>query len=32
MVFDRAGDQLQPREWDRVLWGEKGPGVLFRVR
>jgi hypothetical protein len=20
------------REWDRSLWGEAGPGTLFRVR
>jgi hypothetical protein len=32
LVFRRAGDQLQTREWDRSLWGEAGPGTLFRVR
>jgi len=32
MVFERAGDQLAAREWDRATWGEDGPGVLFRVR
>jgi hypothetical protein len=32
LVFRRAGDQLQTREWDRALWGEAGPGTLFRVR
>lgn len=32
MVFERAGDQLISREWDHNVWGEKGPGVLYRVR
>ena len=32
LVFRHAGDQLIPEEWDRVVWGEDGPGVLFRVR
>ena len=32
MVFRRAGDQLIGREWDPSVWGEKGPGVLYRVR
>ena len=32
MVFERAGDQLVAREWEHSLWGEKGPGVLHRVR
>jgi len=32
MVFRHAGDQLIPQEWDRAVWGEAGPGVLFRVR
>jgi hypothetical protein len=32
IVFHRAGDFLSAREWDRVTWGEKGPGVLQRVR
>lgn len=31
IVFRLAGDQLVPKEWDRVEWGENGPGVLFRV-
>ena len=31
IVFQLAGDQLVPREWDRAEWGEKGPGALFRV-
>lgn len=30
LVFDYAGDRLVPREWDRRLWGEKGPGTLLR--
>jgi len=32
MVFRRAGNDLLPREWDRALWGDAGPGVLTRVR
>lgn len=31
LVFQLAGDQLVPKEWDRAEWGEKGPGALFRV-
>ena len=32
IVFQHGGDQLVAREWDRALWGERGPGVLSRVR
>ena len=32
LVFDLSGDQLIAREWDRAIWGETGPGVLFRIR
>ena len=32
MVFRRAGNDLLPREWDRTVWGDAGPGVLTRVR
>jgi hypothetical protein len=32
MVFRHAGDQLLAHEWDHAAWGEKGPGVLYRVR
>ena len=31
MQFQLAGNQLVTKDWDRVEWGEKGPGVLFRV-
>lgn len=31
MVFRRAGNDLLPREWDRTVWGDAGPGVLTRV-
>lgn len=31
MVFQLAGNQLVAKDWDRVEWGEKGPGALFRV-
>jgi hypothetical protein len=30
MVFSRSGDQLVAREWDRSLWGEADPPVLYR--
>lgn len=30
IVFQLAGDQLIPKEWDRAEWDE-GPGALFRV-
>jgi len=32
LVFQRRGDELVAREWDRGLWGEDGPGVLLKVR
>jgi hypothetical protein len=32
LVFQRRGDELVAREWDRGLWGEGGPGVLVKVR
>lgn len=31
LVFRVRGDQLIGEEWDRRKWGEKGPGVLYRV-
>jgi hypothetical protein len=31
MVFQYAGELLLAKEWDRTLWGENGPGVLYRV-
>lgn len=31
MVFQRSGDLLVAKEWDRTVWGEKGPGTLQRV-
>ena len=31
IVFELAGDQLLPKEWNPSEWGEKGPGALFRV-
>jgi putative hemolysin len=30
LVFDQAGDTLIAREWDRSVWGAKGPGTLQR--
>jgi putative hemolysin len=32
LVFDYFGDRLVPREWDRRLWGEAGPGTLLREK
>jgi hypothetical protein len=31
MVFQRSGTLLRAKEWDRTVWGQKGPGVLERV-
>jgi hypothetical protein len=31
LVFQRRGDLLVAREWDRTVWGEQGPGVLQQV-
>ena len=32
LVFRQRGDQLLPEDWDRNRWGERGPGVVYRVR
>jgi hypothetical protein len=32
LVFARSGNLLVAREWNPALWGERGPGVLYRVR
>ena len=32
IVFLLSGDQLSAIDWNRASWGEKGPGVLYRVR
>jgi len=32
LVFQRRGDELVAREWDRGVWGEEGPGMLVKVR
>jgi hypothetical protein len=32
LVFQHAGEELIPEEWDRAVWGDEGPGVLIRVR
>jgi hypothetical protein len=31
MVFQRSGTLLKASDWDRAVWGDKGPGVLERV-
>ena len=31
IVFQHGGDTLVAKEWDRSIWGERGPGVLNRV-
>lgn len=30
IVFQRGGDTLVAKEWDRSVWGDRGPGVLYR--
>jgi hypothetical protein len=32
IVFQHGGDTLVAKEWDRAVWGERGPGVLYRVQ
>jgi len=32
IVFLLSGDQLSSIDWNRASWGEKGLGVLYRVR
>ena len=31
VVFQRRGDELVAREWDRSVWGQDGPGALLKV-
>ena len=31
IVFQHGGDLLIPKDWDRSLWGDRGPGVLYRA-
>lgn len=31
IVFQHGGDTLVAKEWDRSVWGERGPGVLYRA-
>ena len=31
IVFQHGGDTLIAREWERSVWGERGPGVLYRA-
>jgi hypothetical protein len=31
LVFDRSGPQLVAKEWDRTVWGEAGPPVMYRL-
>ena len=31
IVFQHGGDQLVAKEWDHAVWGDRGPGVLYRV-
>jgi hypothetical protein len=31
LVFSRSGDQLVATAWDRKLWGEAGPPVLYKL-
>ena len=32
IVLLLSGDQLVAVQWDRAVWGNGGPGVLYRVR
>jgi hypothetical protein len=32
IVFQHGGDLLVAKEWDHTAWGDRGPGVLYRVR
>lgn len=32
IVFEHGGNQLVAKEWDRSVWGDRGPGILYRVR
>ena len=31
IVFQHGGNLLVAKEWDRSVWGERGPGVLYRA-
>jgi hypothetical protein len=31
LVFRRSGEQLVATAWDRKLWGEAGPPVLYKL-
>ena len=31
LVFEHGGNQLVAKEWDRSVWGDRGPGILYRV-
>ena len=32
LAFRHGGERLIATEWDGAVWGEEGPGVLWRVR
>ena len=32
LVFRQSGELLIAREWDPTVWGQGGPGTLYRVR
>lgn len=32
MVFDLQKDRLVPKEWERVTWGDAGPGTLLKEK
>jgi hypothetical protein len=32
IAFQHGGDLLVAKQWDHALWGDRGPGVLYRVR
>ena len=32
LVFRQSGELLIAKEWDPTVWGQGGPGTLYRVR
>jgi hypothetical protein len=30
LVFEYHGERLLAKEWDRMQWGEEGPGTLTK--
>lgn len=32
LVLQPSGNMLLPKQWDRAIWGDRGPGILSRVQ